>query len=76
MLEISVGLIKINFLPAAISSVGFSVSSLSIGIEFPSISNNTPIFEGGGSYPNECQANECYTDHSKKINAFITGIYS
>lgn len=68
-LEISVGLNKIKlerfFLPAAVSSAGFSASSLSIGIEFPSISNNTPIFEGGGSYTNECPAIEYHTDHLK-----------
>lgn len=37
-------------LPAPIDSAGFSASSLSIGTELPWISNNTPIFEGGGSY--------------------------
>lgn len=36
-------------IPDTSSSIGFSSSSFSIGTEFPGISNNTPMFDGGGS---------------------------
>lgn len=37
-------------IPGAVLSIGTSESPFSIGIEFPWISSNTPILDGGGSY--------------------------